>query len=219
VTSGPARPSHARPAAESVPVAVLVALGVIFSFLVTGIAYTPARLVPLTGLLLFVLVAMTPLVVAEASHLLRRLATARRGRGWYRPARSPLAEGARFVLAIAAVGGLITGEIIGARTLTGNDNQRCVNLSTMVVVARSRCEDQGPAAPGLGPGLGASTGWYYGGTGTSVGETAEDGSFSAPGTGSGGGGSGGGGGGEDGGDGGDGGGGDGGGGGGGGGGE
>jgi hypothetical protein len=174
VTSRPARPSHARPTVESVPVAVLVVLGVIFSFLVTGIAATPAGLVPLTGLLLFVLVAMTPLVVAEASYLLRR-----RGPEWLRSAGRRLPQGVRVAAAIAAVAGLITGEIIAARAVTGDDGKRCVEFATMVVVGPSHCENQGGAT---NPAVGPATGWYYGGTGTRVGGTAQDGSFSAPGT-------------------------------------
>jgi hypothetical protein len=163
----------------------LLVAGAVFGLPVIGIADLAVGLTGGPMVLLWAMAAVTPLAVYGIARL-SRLPTG----------------GPRATLCLVALAGLLTGEIIAANAITGDDGQRCVLLSTNVVVARSQCGGEDVDAPDDGSGAGGSelsgqeTGWYYGGTGTSVGSTAQDGSLYAPGTsapgdgGSGGGGSG-----------------------------
>jgi hypothetical protein len=169
----------------------LLVAGGIFGLPVVGIGDVAAGLTAGPMFLLWAMAAVTPLAV----YGIARLSRLQKG-------------GPRAMLCLVALAGLVTGEIIAANAITGDDGQRCVQVSTMLVVARSQCENQNPATPADDPGAGLgnpddpTVAWYYGGT--TVGGTDQDGSFYAPGTEApGGSGSGGGGGGEDGGDGGD----------------
>jgi hypothetical protein len=163
---------------------------------VTWLSYGLAGLVPGTGFLLFamVLVSLWSVVLA-GRYLVGRADPYMRWTAWRR-VRALLGGAGALVLAV----GLLTGAIIAAKAVTGNDGQRCVNRVTMLVVSRSYCE-RSESAPGrersrhrsehragAGPAPAdvdgdVAVGWYYGGTGTSVGDSAEGGSFSAPGTG------------------------------------
>jgi hypothetical protein len=161
----------------------LLVAGAIFGLPVMGIADVAVGLTGGPMFLLWAMAAVTPLAVYGIARL----------------SRLP-SGGLRAALCLVALAGLLTGEIIAANAITGDDGQRCVLLSTQVVVARSQCAGQDGDAPADGSGPGGAeqdeseTGWYYGGTGTSVGDTAQDGSLYAPGTSAPGGGSGGGGG-------------------------
>ena len=69
-----------------------------------------------------------------------------------------------------AVVGLATFALVAFRT----DGQRCVSQQSMTVVAAADCQNAG-SQPGNAPDL-----WYYGGTGTRIGDSVRGGSLTAP---------------------------------------
>jgi len=70
------------------------------------------------------------------------------------------------------------------RLISGDDDKRCVNSLTMTVVSSAAC--QSPVQP-----VDMNPEWYYGGTGTQIGDQVDEGSLSPPGWGGGSGGGGG----------------------------
>jgi hypothetical protein len=77
-------------------------------------------------------------------------------------------------VALALLVVTFAGVIVAMVLLRGNDNMRCVDTTSMTVTSADQCQ---------GTSSGDTTGrfaWYYGGSGVRSGDTATDGSFSAP---------------------------------------
>jgi len=77
--------------------------------------------------------------------------------------------GLRFCLALAVLS-FATFALVELH----NDDQRCVNKQSMTVVAAADCQNPGSQ---VSPGQDV---WYYGGSGTTVGKSAQGGSLTAP---------------------------------------
>jgi hypothetical protein len=134
-------------------------LGAVLAYVITRIV-TVAGGIPFMGyfwplcLLLTAALALIMLLVRWSERLLSR----------------PL-PGLRFGLAAV----LVVGAGF-ALTRLANDHQRCVSRASMTVVAASLCQNAGgQAGGGRGPYI-----WYYGGSGTQVGDSAHGGSPNPP---------------------------------------
>lgn len=76
--------------------------------------------------------------------------------------------------ALTLLAATFAGVIVLMVLLRGNDDMRCVDTANLTVTSANECQ---------GTSSGDTTGrfaWYYGGSGIRSGETATDGSFSAP---------------------------------------
>jgi hypothetical protein len=111
-----------------------------------------------TSLGCIMLLAATPPVTVWAIRLVEKIV--------HRKSPPPVA----LSLLVATFAGVIVAMVL----LRGNDNMRCVDTTNMSVTSADECQ---------GTSSGDTTGrfaWYYGGSGIRSGDTATDGSFSAP---------------------------------------
>jgi hypothetical protein len=125
----PVRTAASTPSPSTIRVLPIV--GAIFGLPVVFIADAAVGLTGGPMFLLWAMAAVTPLAVYGIARLSRL------------PSGGP-----RAMLCLVALAGLLTGEIIAANAITGDDGQRCVLLSTKVVVARSQCAGRGGVGRG-----------------------------------------------------------------------
>jgi Domain of unknown function (DUF1918) len=144
-----------------------------FAFAALTLPWLGAGLPGLGWLAAFVLVAITPALISGQA---RRTARRRAGPGGHP---------ARFWLVAVA----LTAELIAVAALAspGDAPKRCVDSRTQTVVPAALCENQGQAtgdqAGTAGGVIGSGSSpdeWYYGGTGTGVGDPVRGGSVAPP---------------------------------------
>jgi hypothetical protein len=195
-------PAHGVARKQPIPrwirttIVVLVVAGYIATAVVAVAVPADSQVLPSASFGFFILsvVTFTVLVVMLVRVVGRLIAIAH----------SALPAGQRRVRPWAVDAGLAVAVFLGIWWMTavingGGFDQRCVNGESMTVVAPANCEGSGTQG-----GAAATYVWYYGGTGTRIGDSVQGGSLTEPGADDGGGsGSGGGSGGDDGGDGGD----------------
>jgi uncharacterized membrane protein YgcG len=77
-------------------------------------------------------------------------------------------------VALSLLVATFAGVIVAMVLLRGNDDMRCVDTASMTVTSADQCQDN-PTGDTTG-----GFAWYYGGSGLQPGDTATDGSFTAP---------------------------------------
>jgi uncharacterized membrane protein YgcG len=181
--SGPAHGAAGKqPIARWIPTTtvILVIAGYIATAVVAVAVPANSQVPPAAGFGFFILAVVTfTLLVVLLVRVIGRLIAI---------ARSTLPAERRRVRPWIVDAGLAVAVFLGSLWMTavidnGGFDQRCIDSGSMTVMAAADCE-------GTGGDSGATYVWYYGGTGTRIGDYVQGGSLTEPGT-DGGGGSGG----------------------------
>jgi hypothetical protein len=140
--------------------ALLLWMGVPVSFV--ALVILGPRLGLGKGFAFWLALALTPVLIVCLLYQVERKSGARGPRSL------------RFLLVTAVLAGEVGAMVLVSAP--GNDNRRCVSEPDMTVVPASDCQGQGSAgSPANGPSV-----WYYGGTGTQLGDTVQGGSVNSP---------------------------------------